>query len=1284
MEAMVSSYGKDMMKICFVPIINNENDFIDIISRVAWYFTGFPIIKIYLFVSDTALVNLSWRVCNGMDKNISNNFKKIREKVEVINVNSDDIFISIVSDSSHVFCWKESSLVKYKGMRRLSLALNKKEIFLVDPESTHAEGFYYIDAGYQAIKNKSSVIDENHKRFKELISTLGKYDHSFLLATGPSVERYKKYDFKNGFAIICNSIIMDEDLMNYVKPQALVFADPIFHFGPSQYAGVFREKLLRSAMMYDYFILLPLRYFFLFIERLPELKDRVIGIPMTRKKNFNLNLVDDFELSATDNILTFMMLPVAATFSNKIGLLGCDGRPVNEDTYFWSHNKKTQINDKMLNIKKIHPAFFNIEYNDYYFLHCKTLSALISHAHSIGHDINCLSHSYIPALDRCVNLDFPVRNKKTNSFESSNYTRVLMLDSTPIGHKSATGQLKKTLLGDWPKTKFLQIWLSGSKKQQLHSITLDQDIQSSQKQALSVESVLDLAVAFSPDVIYFRPIDSVLIFDVAESLLAKINCPLVIHMMDDWPERLKSTDMSKYRRLDTVLRHLIRKASLRLSICDGMSDAYQTRYSVKWSPLANGVDLAESPSKDWSKRLPVDEQSPFLIRYMGALADDMTYSSVRDIAIAVSNMQSTHMVRFEIYTMDWCRLKAEQDIGKYSGVSIHPLVDSGKYKPSLAEADALVIAYNFDPKSISYIRLSLANKMPECLASGVPLLAYGPSEVATIRYLKEVGCVQVVEKRDEELLTNSIKELVGNLQLCRQLGEKGRTHTAEKLSKQVVQNRFRKHIYTASKLREKEKVMSSIELGPFRRDQHAHYDETDCIAELYKEVLHGETMIDVGAHHGWAHAPFLEKGWRIYAFEPDNKNRAKLLERLAKHKNRHLVTLESRGVSNKSQQGVSFFTSEQSTGISGLSSFHETHEESQKVDITTLTEFFQGKEMPDVDFLKIDTEGHDLFVLQGFPWERNKPAVVECEFEDSKTVPLGYTFHDLAHFLTDKDYTVYVSEWHPIIRYGVRHDWRQLMRYPCELADPKGWGNLIAFREPLDENKLITAINKLIKVEHELPTTSKVKNIPQPPEPKVKYLGFDLNKNNTKHFTYINSTKWHYHHSSSKQRLWIASTNIKQSKGLTFDGGIALQSDDSMTISISLGRSGNGCYEGSAKKIKLSPKVKQHIKLSKTFSHEHSGLKLQLDILDTEKETTTLVIEDLYIHESLGSIEKLLGKENITLTKANELMRKGDYQSAKNIYSLLERKSPLRIYAENIKLAEYKLISQNKSYRNVK
>ncbi len=220
--------------------------------------------------------------------------------------------------------------------------------------------------------------------------------------------------------------------------------------------------------------------------------------------------------------------------------------------------------------------------------------------------------------------------------------------------------------------------------------------------------------------------------------------------------------------------------------------------------------------------------------------------------------------------------------------------------------------------------------------------------------------------------------------------------------------------------------------------------------------------------------PFLDKGWHVYAFEPDNQNRAGLLSGLSQHANQHLLTLDIRCVSNQTRHGLAFYRSQQSSGISGLSAFHPSHVEAQQVSTITLHDFFADGAMPDIDFLKIDTEGHDLFVLQGFPWERTTPAVIECEFEDAKTLPLGYDFHDLAQFLVAQNYVVYVSEWHPIRQYGVRHDWHCLAKYPYRLQDGKSWGNLLAFRDDVDELTLIKAMHNLLRFPPSIPDINRM------------------------------------------------------------------------------------------------------------------------------------------------------------------------------------------------------------------
>jgi hypothetical protein len=146
---------------------------------------------------------------------------------------------------------------------------------------------------------------------------------------------------------------------------------------------------------------------------------------------------------------------------------------------------------------------------------------------------------------------------------------------------------------------------------------------------------------------------------------------------------------------------------------------------------------------------------------------------------------------------------------------------------------------------------------------------------------------------------------------------------------------------------------------------------------------------------------------------------------------------------------MTLYKSPESTGISGLSSFHPSHTAAEKVKVTTLELFLKEQNIAEseIDFLKIDTEGYDLFVLKGIPWKKNPPALILCEFEDKKSLPLGYSFHDLAKFLKDQGYKLIISEWYPIRVYGGLHDWKRFTTYPCELGDPNAWGNIPEARE---------------------------------------------------------------------------------------------------------------------------------------------------------------------------------------------------------------------------------------------
>ncbi|KCZ47290.1 MULTISPECIES: FkbM family methyltransferase [unclassified Hyphomonas] len=266
------------------------------------------------------------------------------------------------------------------------------------------------------------------------------------------------------------------------------------------------------------------------------------------------------------------------------------------------------------------------------------------------------------------------------------------------------------------------------------------------------------------------------------------------------------------------------------------------------------------------------------------------------------------------------------------------------------------------------------------------------------------------------------------------------------------------------------------------RASHAQVDETAIVAHLLKARKGRQhVMLDVGAHFGTSAGYFHSLGWSIHCFEPDPNNRKKLTARFGEAEN---VRIDPRAVSDKPATGLEFFTSDESTGISGLHAFRDTHSVTTKVDATTVAEIVRDRGIKSVDFLKIDVEGFDLNVLKGVPWDDLTPDVVECEFEDAKTLKLGHDWKTVADYLQDKGYAVYVSEWHPIVRYGIPHDWRRVFAYPEHEVDQNSWGNLLAFREDPGLEAVESAFNQLV-TRRAMPTPQKVPPKTVQPSPHV-------------------------------------------------------------------------------------------------------------------------------------------------------------------------------------------------------
>lgn len=233
------------------------------------------------------------------------------------------------------------------------------------------------------------------------------------------------------------------------------------------------------------------------------------------------------------------------------------------------------------------------------------------------------------------------------------------------------------------------------------------------------------------------------------------------------------------------------------------------------------------------------------------------------------------------------------------------------------------------------------------------------------------------------------------------------------------------------------------EVGCFSRKQGVHFDELKVFYPFLPKQ--NGIMIDVGAHMGGSCLRFLRRGWCVYAFEPDPDIRAVLERNTIQETNIHI---DPRAVSKVSDREYPWYVTPESTGAGTMKAFCDSHHQVGTVRTVTLADIVREHSIEHIDLLKIDAEGFDYMVLQGFPFHRLRPAHILCEYEDRKTLTLGSSTHDLAELLLQQGYSVFVSEWHPILRYGIRHQWRRLLPYPTPYFNPDSWGNLLAFAMP--------------------------------------------------------------------------------------------------------------------------------------------------------------------------------------------------------------------------------------------
>ena len=272
--------------------------------------------------------------------------------------------------------------------------------YRVDARKTRQEGSFYLWCGLNRFRDPAALIKQHKARLETMLADIGPQQTAYVFGTGPSLSDYvESHDFSDGLCIVANSIVKDKAALDRLKPRIICAADPIYHAGCSSYAGAFREALVEAMRQTGAWFVCPLRDGGIYESFLPpDLAARMVCLPYDAKKPLPVDLAESFYLHPFPNVLTLMLLPVAASFARHIRIAGCDGRRLLEDSFFWSHDRKVQFNDRMEAIQAVHPGFFAIDYNDYFLDHCLDVEQVLSALEASGTRVETVTPSLLPAL----------------------------------------------------------------------------------------------------------------------------------------------------------------------------------------------------------------------------------------------------------------------------------------------------------------------------------------------------------------------------------------------------------------------------------------------------------------------------------------------------------------------------------------------------------------------------------------------------------------------------------------------------------------------------------------------------------------------------------------------------------------------------------------------------------------------------------------------------------------------------------------------------------------------
>jgi len=287
---------------------------------------------------------------------------------------------------------------------------------------------------------------------------------------------------------------------------------------------------------------------------------------------------------------------------------------------------------------------------------------------------------------------------------------------------------------------------------------------------------------------------------VAQRIAEKMRLPLITFFHDWWPDLLYSLTPLTRRWLDNKMRSLARASALVLSVGPELIAELEPHpNAVVLPPIPAALPNELNQPKIEAPLLP----KPPLLVYAGTLGGDYG-AMIRELGnVYLANPRPQWRLRAYGRADDWNENDRRRlsEAGVYGGY----LNQGSPMQAALAQADALLVVMDFEPKNRRRVRTSFPSKILDYAPFGKPLVVWGPEECAAAGFMRSRNVGLLVNSPEPRIFISELEEMFADAGRRARLGETFR---------QLSQSIFNPKIIHAEMKREIEEVLNSRASAP--------------------------------------------------------------------------------------------------------------------------------------------------------------------------------------------------------------------------------------------------------------------------------------------------------------------------------------------------------------------------------------------------------------------------------------------------------------------------------------